>query len=94
MNKATFRIPAPLLEELRQRSRQEGRSINAVAIEALRVGLGSDVINPDLHDILGPLIVKPATSTYTVGDVERGLAGVSDQARDLWEALEWTRGER
>ncbi len=94
MNKATFRIPAPLLEELRQRSRQEGRSINAVAIDALRLGLGSDVMNPDLHEVLSPLVVKPATSVYTAGDVDRGLAGVSNHARDLWEAFGWTRGER
>lgn len=94
MNKATFRLPGPLLEELRQRSRQEGRSINAVAIDALRLGLGSGVTNPDLHEILGPLVVKPATGVYTAGDVERALAGVSDPARDLWKPFEWTRGER
>ncbi len=51
-------------------------------------------VNPDLHVILAPLIVQPPTSVYTVGGVERALAGVSDQARDLWEAFEWTRGER
>lgn len=94
MEKTTLRIPAPLLEELRRRSRQEGRSINAVAVEALRLGLGNGVVNPDLHEILGPLIAKPATMVYSRARLDCTLGEASEQARGLWDAFEWTRGER
>lgn len=93
MSKATFRIPDPLLEELRKRSRQEGRSINAVVVDSLRSGLGKRPVNPKLEEILGPLIAKPATRTYTIGDAERALAELPVHARDLREAFEWTREE-
>jgi len=93
MGKATLRIPDHLLDELRQRSRDEGRSINAIAVDALRRGLGKGATSQELHDILGPLIAKPATRIYIRGEVQRALAGIPDRARDLWEAFEWARGE-
>jgi plasmid stability protein len=49
-------IPASVDRALRARARREGRSLNDLALEALRVsvGVGADVLlNQDLDDLIG-----------------------------------------
>jgi hypothetical protein len=92
--KTTLRLPDPLLVELRERSRQEGRSLNATAVDALWRGLGVEPADRELNAILGSFIAERATTTYEPRRVEERLAQLSDNARHLGEALEWTREDR
>lgn len=92
--KTTFRLPDPLFEELRSRSREEGQSLNATAIDTLWRGLGIDPIDRDLSTVLGSLIAERATTTYEPDRVEERLATLHQSARDLREALDWTRQDR
>jgi hypothetical protein len=92
--KATFRLPDALAEELRKRSEEEGRSINATAVDALWRGLGREREDDDVDRIFGTWIVKRATPTYDAEAVRRKVALLGDAARGLDEALEGTREEQ
>lgn len=94
MTKTTLRIPDYLFDELRERSRQQRTSLNATAIDALRRGLGKGTSNPAMSDLLGPLIVQPATMTFDPDELERRLSGLTEEQRDLSTALDWTREDR
>lgn len=88
--KATFRLPEWELTEMRERSRRERRSLNAVAAEVIALGLGnapdSDA-RASLREALGDFLVRPATKRWT-----GATWGPSDV--DLLGALDWTRGDR
>lgn len=91
--KATFRLPDPLMHELRERSKQEGRSLNTIAIDALWRGLGRGFVDDDLSRVLGSFVAERASATYQPEKVEGEVAQLSENARDLSEALDWTRGD-
>lgn len=61
----TLRNVPPLLDEaLREKAREEGKSLNEVTIEALLVGVGlagQPVKRRDLSDIAGSWVDDPAT---------------------------------
>lgn len=60
----TLRNVPPLLDEtLRAKAREEGKSLNDVAIEALLAGAGltGPVKRRDLSDISGSWVTDPAT---------------------------------
>jgi hypothetical protein len=94
MAKTTLRLPDYLLEKLRERSREEGRSLNTVAVETLWRGLGLEMAPDDVVGILGDIVVRPATKQFDPEPFERHLAGMRREARDLTEALDWTREDR
>jgi hypothetical protein len=94
MAKTTLRLPEYLLEKLRERSREEGRSLNTVTVETLRRGLGLETTSSDVVAILGDMVVQPATQKFDPEALERRLSGVRREARDLTEALDWTREAR
>lgn len=94
MAKTTIRLPENLLEKLRERSREEGRSLNTVAVETLWRGLGLEAAPDDVVAILGDIVVRPATKTFDADALEQSLARSRREARDLPEALEWMRDDR
>ena len=93
MAKTTLRLPENLLEKLRERSREEGRSLNTVTVETLWRGLGQGAPD-DVVVILGDIVVRPATEKFDPEALEHRLAGMGREARDLTEALDWTREDR
>lgn len=94
MTKTTLRLPDYLLEKLRERSREEGRSLNTVAVETLWRGLGLEAATDDVVAILGDMVVRPATKSFDPEALEQHLAGIRREARDLTESLDWTREDR
>jgi hypothetical protein len=56
------KVPRTVGARLRERARREGRSLNAVAVEALTrgAGLGGSVRFSDLDDLIGTWIADPA----------------------------------
>ncbi|MBJ7609373.1 MAG: hypothetical protein JF887_08070 [Candidatus Dormibacteraeota bacterium] len=89
MEKATFRLPEWELESMRERSREERRSLNAVVADVIARGLGTAAEGGERSDAaraLGPLLVRPAKTAYSVR--QRGSSPVQ-----LTDALEWSRGE-
>lgn len=89
--KATFRLPEWELAEMRERSRRERRSLNAVVAEVIAIGLGKAPATSEreaVREALGKLIVRPATAEYDPADFP------PLQPIDLGDALDWTRGDR
>jgi plasmid stability protein len=73
-------IPSDLDEALRERARREQRSLNEVAIEALRIALGlsgAPVKRRDLGDVVGTWVEDP--------QVEAALAEQRRIDEDLWK---------
>ena len=95
MEKATFRLPESLLQELRERAAEEGRSLNATAVDVIRQGLGRPApVNPELQEVLGSMIARPAMKKFdpvTFALRAKELEGIDV---DLAAALDWTRGDR
>lgn len=94
MTKTTLRLPDYLLEKLRERGREEGRSLNTVAVETLWRGLGLETAADDVVGLLGDMVVRPATRQFDSEALEQRLSGIKREARDLAEALDWTRDDR
>jgi plasmid stability protein len=94
MIKTTLRLPDRLVEALRERSRQEGRSLNDVAVEALRRGLGEDTEEDETIAALRDIIDIPAAKRFDAEEHRRRSADVPRVAELLHDALEWTREER
>jgi hypothetical protein len=91
--KATLRLPAPLLEKLRERSRQEGRSLNETAILAIERGLGGGS-SEEGWLALGSVLEEPPTRPYDADELRRRWDRLGPGARGLQEDLDWVRGER
>jgi plasmid stability protein len=56
-------VPAPVDRALRARARREGRSLNDVALEALRASIGESAdarLHEDLDDLIGTWEEDPA----------------------------------
>ena len=92
--KATFRLPDELLQELRRRSQEEGRSLNETTIDVLWRGLGRDRLSRDPARALGSFVAKRTTASYEPVAVHEAVAPLGDSVRGLDEALDWTRQER
>lgn len=89
--KATFRLPEWELAEMRERSRRERRSLNAVVADVIAIGLGKPPASSEREAVraaLGRRVARPATAEYDP-DAFPPLEPI-----DLDEALEWTRGDR
>ena len=91
--KATLRLPAPLLEKLRERSRQEGRSLNETAIRAIERGLGG-VASDEGWLALGSLLEERPARRYDADQLRRRWARLGPGAHGLQEDLDWVRGDR
>jgi hypothetical protein len=89
--KTTLRLPDEVLEELRRRSHEEGRSINATAVDAIRRGLGRSETPHTAADVLGSFVAQSATTQFDPEALRQALAGID--TRGLEGALEWTREE-
>lgn len=94
MTKTTLRLPEILLERLRERSREEGLSLNTVAVETLWRGLGLEPALDDVAAILRDMVVHPATRDFDPEVLEQRLSHIGREARDLTKGLEWTREDR
>jgi len=81
------------MNELRERSKREGRSLNAMAIDAMWRGLGRGFVDDELSRVLGSFVAERASVTYQPEKVKEQVAQLSEDARDLSEALDWTRGD-
>jgi hypothetical protein len=72
-------IPEAIDSAVRERAKAEGKSLNEVAVEALKDGLGlgtSDVVRRDLSDVAGTWKKDAA--------VEAALADQDRVDEDLW----------
>jgi hypothetical protein len=92
VGKATLRLPAPLLDRLREKSRLEGRSLNETAVRAIELGLGGD--SPDEGWLaLGSVLETPPTARYDPEKLRQMRARLGPGAGALLEDLDWARGE-
>jgi hypothetical protein len=91
--KATLRLPAPLLERLRERSRQEGRSLNETAVRAIERGLGGPPADEGWL-ALGPVLEVAPGHRYDPDTMRQRWARLEPAARGLPADLDWVRGER
>ena len=87
MAKTTLRVPDRVIEALRQRSQEEGRSVNDVAIQALERGLGIEEEPDAWWKSLYPLKFTPPTRKFDAEEWDRYL-----KERD--KRLGWSRDER
>ncbi len=92
--KTTLRIPDPILEDLRRLSQEEGPSLNATAVAALQRGLGHESEVTDLSEMLGTLVVAPASRPYDAEVVREWAAKLDLDGRGFMTALEWSLGVR
>lgn len=80
-----------MIEKLRERSSEEGRSVNEVAVEALLRGLGQD--SPDSAvRILGALLARAATARYDPKRLRQERLRLGLREGDLCDDLDWVRG--
>jgi hypothetical protein len=91
--KATLRLPAPLLKRLRERSREEGRSLNETAIQAIERGLGG-MSSDDGWLALGSVLEEAPERRYDADLVRQRWSRLGPGARGLHEDLDWVRGDR
>ncbi len=73
-------VPAAIDRALRQRARSEGKSLNEVALDVLRRGLGLDGPAPEHHDLdflIGTWVEDPA--------FDEAVAAQDQVDEDLWK---------
>jgi plasmid stability protein len=73
-------VPRRVGARLRERARQEGKSLNTAAVEALARGVGrpdEDTRFTDLDDLAGTWVDDPA--------FDRAIAEMDAVDRDLWK---------
>jgi hypothetical protein len=84
-----------LLDELRAKGRAEGRSLNAVAVDVLRRGLGKPpAIHAEIQEALGSMIARPAIKRFDPVVFQERARLVGPIAANPDEDLEWARGDR
>lgn len=93
MVKTTLRLPGPLMDILRERSRREGRSVNDTAVRALAAGLGNDQIDEGWRT-LGALVEAPPTARFDPSALRRQRRRLGGASSGLESDLEWVRGDR
>jgi Arc-like DNA binding domain len=95
MDKATFRIPEPLLDELREKARAESRSLNATALDVLRRGLGKpSPIEAEIREALGSMVARPAVSRFDAIALREQVRRLEVPGRDPDQDLAWARDDR
>jgi hypothetical protein len=95
MDKATFRIPEPLLDELREKARAEGRSLNATALDVLRRGLGKPpTIHAEIREALGSMVARPAVRRFDPIAFRQQLGQLGLPPGDPDQDLGWAREDR
>ncbi len=90
--KVTLRLPRHLLTRLRERSQEEGRSLNETTVRTLERGLGEAPADEGWR-VFGPLLEVAPTRRYNPRQVRRQRAALAPGARRLEEDLDWARGE-
>ncbi len=90
--KVTLRLPRRLLTRLRERSQDEGRSLNETTVRTLERGLGEAHADEGWR-VLGPLLEVAPTRRYNSQQVRRLRVALAPDARQLEEDLDWVRGE-
>jgi len=73
-------VPERIGARLRQRAREEGKSINAIAVEALARGIGlteEDAIHSDLDDLAGTWVADPG--------FDQAIADMDKVDEELWK---------
>ncbi len=73
-------VPSQIDEALRQRAREEGRSLNTVAIEMLERGLGltgTPIRYHDLDDLAGTWVDDP--------EFDKAIQDMDQIDQDLWQ---------
>jgi len=102
MVKTTLRVPERVIEALRQRSQEEHRSVNDIAVQALERGLGMEEEADAWWKSLYPLRFTPPTSKFDPEEWDRILEQRNKdlgwtpeerlaQARAAEKTLQWTR---
>ena len=91
--KATLRLPPSLLQRLRERSKEEGRSLNETAARAIERGLGG-AASDEGWSALGSVLEEPPTRRYDGDELRQRWDRLGRGARGLHEDLDWVRGER
>ena len=91
--KATLRLPAPLLDRLRERSRQEGRSLNETAVQVIERGLGGEVTEEGWL-AFGSMLEEAPLRHYDADELRGRWKRLGPGARSLREDLDWVRGDR
>jgi hypothetical protein len=79
------------MEQMRERSRRERRSLNVVVAEVIAAGLGRPPATEGhsaLASALGPLLHRPAQRAWAPAP------GAAGSPVPLTDALDWTRGDR
>jgi plasmid stability protein len=95
VEKATFRLPESLLDELRQKARAEGRSLNTTAVDVLRQGLGKPApMHEEIREALGSMVVRPATKRFDAASFEEWARLLKPIPGNPDEDLGWARGDR
>jgi hypothetical protein len=92
--KTTLRLPDALLDELRRRSQEENRSINAVAVEALWRGLGREPIPGDVSDLLGSFIARLPIAPYDGAALDEALSRIGGDWSGLDKDLDCAREDQ
>ena len=73
-------VPARLEATLRERTRREGRSLNAVVLDSLAAGAGvsaDEVVHEDLDDLVGTWVEDP--------DFDRAILAQDQVDDQAWE---------
>jgi hypothetical protein len=89
--KATLTLPAQLLASLRERSQQEGLSLNETAVQAIERGLGGAAAEEGWR-ALGALVEVPPTLRYDADAMRQLRVGLGPSSHGLEEDLDWARG--
>jgi hypothetical protein len=91
--KTTLRIPQPLMSKLRERSREEGRSLNETAVTAIEKGLGEETAGEGWR-VLGSLVEQPSTRCFRRADFEPLWERLGAAGHGILQDLDWARGDR
>jgi hypothetical protein len=91
--KTTLRLPQPLMDELRERSRLEGRSLNETAVHAIERGLGRLAADEGWL-ALGAVLEEMPARQYDAAALRRRWSRLGPRSRGLQDDLDWVRGDR
>ena len=92
MAKMTVRLPDPVLERLRARSRLEGRSLNDATVDAILRGLG-EVVTDAPWRALGQLVQSPPSESFDLDVIRRARQSLREAGAGLQKDLDWVRGD-
>jgi hypothetical protein len=90
--KATFRVPVRLLDKLRELSKQEGRSLNDMAVLTFERGLG-EAPSEEKWQVLIPLLEEIPEGRIDLSEIEKLWEKIGGAGYGLEKDLDWVRGE-